>query len=81
MLTKHVYALHPSPPPPPPIHLQAGKQLEWLTGGRVKAGMHEVRQGLIDGGGQLVFEVLCVGLARQRLECMMWAHCEKGELG
>lgn len=25
--------------------LQAGKQLEWLTGGRVKAGMHEVRRG------------------------------------
>lgn len=25
--------------------LQAGKQLEWLTGGRVKAGMHEVQRG------------------------------------
>ena len=61
VLTKHVYALPPSPPPPPPINLQAGKQLEWLTGGRVKAGMHEVRQGLIDGGGgaACVFGVVC----------------------
>ena len=25
------------------LFLQAGKQLEWLTGGCVKAGMHEVR--------------------------------------
>lgn len=24
------------------LFLQAGKQLEWLTGGHVKAGMHEV---------------------------------------
>ena len=27
--------------------LQAGKQLEWLTAGCVKAGMHEVRSRLI----------------------------------
>ena len=28
--------------PPGCLLLQAGKQLEWLTGGYVKAGMHEV---------------------------------------
>lgn len=37
--------------------LQAGKQLEWLTGGRVKAGMHEVRWGsssrFLGAGGML----------------------------
>lgn len=36
--------------------LQAGKQLEWLTGGHVLAGMHEVRarvrDGLPGGGGE-----------------------------
>ena len=26
--------------------LQAGKQMEWLTGGHVQAGMHEVSQGV-----------------------------------
>jgi hypothetical protein len=33
---------------------QAGKQLEWLTGGRVRAGMHEVgaaAAGVGKGGG------------------------------
>lgn len=33
--------------PPGCLLCQAGKQLEWLTGGRVKAGMHEVRAALI----------------------------------
>ena len=35
------------------LFLQAGKQLEWLTGGCVKAGMHEVR------GNNLNLAVLC----------------------
>lgn len=34
--------------PPGCLLCQAGKQMEWLTGGQVKAGMHEV------GGGYLV---------------------------
>ena len=29
--------------PPGCLLIQAGKQIEWLTGGRVRAGMHEAR--------------------------------------
>ncbi len=38
--------------PPGCLLLQAGKQLEWLTGGAVRAGLHEVRWQWAEGEGQ-----------------------------
>lgn len=40
--------------------LQAGKQMEWLTGGAVKAGFHEVRGPVRESTGRCAAETATV---------------------
>ena len=44
--------------------LQAGKQMEWLTGGAVKAGYHEASQSCLGAGAGVVG----AGAGRERTE-------------
>ena len=44
--------------------LQAGKQLEWLTGGHIRAGFHEVRRGSLGGS-------LCTASDRHAGRCCL----------
>lgn len=66
------------------LFIQAGKQLEWLTGGYVKAGMHEVSSAYLYVG--LPEDSVVLGVKSQndgagQLElvqicCLTWHYCK-----